>query len=309
MPVNAGYEYGEAQKRLNEARTPEDKIAALEHLLSVSPDHKGAETLRSEIKTKISKLKKQIEKDKKSKKGAGFSFAVKKEGAAQVVLLGLPNSGKSTILKRFTKSQVEIADYAFTTKVPEVGVMEHQGVKIQVVELPALFPGYSSSEKGPSFLAIAKSADLVCLVVDGTKDPAADLAAIETELKAGGLTLQKRNVRDSFAKPGIVMVNKLMKNFSCPYPVCWVDDFPQAVWGRLRLIWVRTKLPGREAAWPPVALEKGSTVKDLALKVHKDLVKQFQYARIWGTSVKHSGLSVGLEHILKEGDIVEIHTK
>ncbi len=309
MPVNAGYEFGLAQQKLSEAKTPEDKIKALEYLLSVSPTHKGTETMRSEFKSKIAKLRKQIEKERTSKKGAGFSFAIKKEGAAQVVLLGLPNSGKSTILKRFTKAQAEIAAYEFTTKVPEVGVMEFEGIKIQVIELPAVFPGYSHSEKGPSFLSIAKSADLVCLVLDGTRDSKADLALLEKELKDGALVLQKRNVHDPLARRGLLIMNKDLSMFSSPYPICWVDDFAQAVWGRLGLIWVRTKLPGKEPAWPPVALEKGSTVKDLALKVHKDLVKQFQYARIWGKSVKHSGLSVGVEHVLAEGDIVEVHTK
>ena len=68
-------------------------------------------------------------------------------------------------------------------------------------------------------------------------------------------------------------------------------------------------MPGKKADWPPVALPKGAIVKDLASKVHKDFVQQFNYARIWGTSVKHEGLTVGLDHVLAEGDTIEIHTK
>ena len=59
--------------------------------------------------------------------------------------------------------------------------------------------------------------------------------------------------------------------------------------------------------YPPVALKKGKTVRDLALVVHKDFVKRFKFARIWGESVKHKGTKVGLDHELKDEDIVELH--
>ncbi len=97
MPINAGYEYGQAEKKVLEAKTLQEKIKALEELLSVSPSHKGAEKLRLEIKTKISKLREKVEKER-SKKAGGFSLSIKKEGAAQVALVGLTNSGKSFIL-------------------------------------------------------------------------------------------------------------------------------------------------------------------------------------------------------------------
>src|SRR3989338_1159940 len=169
MPINAGYEYAEAQKKVNEAKTSQEKIKALENLLSASPSHKGAEKLRQEIKTKISKLKEKVEKER-TKKAGGFSYSIKKEGAAQVVLVGLPNSGKSWILRKFTNAKPEVAEYEFTTTLPEVGIMEYEGVNIQMIELPAIFPGYSESEKGPTFLGIARSADLIVFVLDGTKD-------------------------------------------------------------------------------------------------------------------------------------------
>ncbi|KHO53443.1 MAG: hypothetical protein QT09_C0013G0020, partial [archaeon GW2011_AR18] len=133
MPINAGYEYGEAQKKLAEAKTPEEKIKALENLLSVSPSHKGAEKLRQELKTKISKLKSKQEKEKSAKRG-GRSIAIKKEGAAQVTLVGLTNSGKSTIIQKFTNAKPQIAEYEFTTKTAEVAIMDYHGVKIQLVE-------------------------------------------------------------------------------------------------------------------------------------------------------------------------------
>lgn len=310
MPINAGYEYGEAQKKLNEAKSPEEKIRALENLLSVSPSHKGAEKLRQELKTKISKLKEKVEKER-AKKGGGFSLSIKKEGAAQIVLLGLVNSGKSTILKDLTGAKAEIADYPFTTKMPEIGVMDYKGVKIQLVEIPAIFNGFMDSNMGPSFMAIARGADLIVIVVDGTQDCEQQLKAIESEFDKAFVILKKikQNKLYGEIKTCLVVVNKVMTNFKCNYPVSWVGNLKDAVWNMLGLIYVQTKLPGKKPDWPPIALKTGSTVNDLAELVHKDFVKNFKYARIWGKSVKHNGSNVGFEHVLKEGDIVEIHTK
>lgn len=306
MPINAGYEYGEAQKRVTDAKTPEEKIKALENLLSVSPNHKGTEKLRLEIKTKISKLKEKAEKEK-SKKGSSFSLSIKKEGAAQVTLVGLSNSGKSTILNRFTNAKPQIADYNYTTQLPEIGVLDYNGVNLQIVEIPPIFEGFSYSDKGPSFFAIVRSSDLVCIVLDGTKDCQADLKLIETEFERSSIKLKK--IKSTDGLNCIVVVNKILSNFKCEYPVCWIDDFKDAIWRRLSMISVFTKQPGREKEWPPVALKGGSNVKNLADIVHKDFVKNFKYARIWGKSVKHHGMTVGVDHILKEGDIVEFHTK
>ncbi len=310
MPINAGYEYAEAEKKVTEAKTTQEKIKALEHLLSVSPSHKGSEKLRLGIKTKISKLREKVEKDRLKKSG-GFSLSIKKEGAAQIVLAGLANSGKSTILNKLTGAKVEIADYPFTTKTPEFGVMDYNGVKIQLVEIPAIFEGYAESDKGPAFLAIARSSDLVVIVLDGSGNCENDLDIIDEEFKKVFVQLKKikQNAADYEVKKCLVVVNKVMKNFKCPFPVCWVDDIKQAVWNMLGLIYIQTKMPGRKPDWPPVSLKIGSTVNDLAGLVHKDFIRNFKYARIWGRSVKHDGTTVGLDHELKEGDVIEVHTK
>src|SRR3989338_1989878 len=181
MPTNAGVEYSLALVEYNKAKTNEEKIRALEKVYAAAPKHKSAEKLLQEIKTKISKLKAKVEKDR-SKKSGGFSLSIKKEGAAQVALVGLPNSGKSTILNKLTGAKVEIAAYPFTTKMPEVGVMDYNGVKIQIIEIPTLFEGFIESDRGPSFLAIARSADLVIVVLDGTENCEKQLEIIEGEI-------------------------------------------------------------------------------------------------------------------------------
>src|SRR3989338_203042 len=311
MPINAGYEYAEAQKRLDDAKTNEEKIRALEYMLSVSPSHKGAEKLRLEIKTKISKLKTKIEKER-AKKTGGFSIAIKKEGAAQIALIGIPNSGKTTILNKFANTKALVADYEFTTRMPEVGVMDYNGIKVQLVEIPAIFLGFNESNKGPSLLAIARSADLIVIIIDGTRDCEQQIKIIELEFSKNFVVLKKlkSNNREGYeTRKCLVIVSKILKNFKCEYPVSWFGDFKDAVWTMLDLIYVYTKQPGREKDFPPVALKKGSSVGDLARIVHHDFIDKFKFARVWGKSVKHNGSNVGLEHKLKEGDIVEFHVK
>ena len=109
MPINAGYEYFEAEKKFQTAKSAEERLAALKEMLKTVPKHKGTETLIAEINKRIKKTREEIEKKQEQKKKAGAkSLSVKKEGAGQIVLVGLPNSGKSTVLKELTNANVEI---------------------------------------------------------------------------------------------------------------------------------------------------------------------------------------------------------
>ncbi|MCD4666855.1 TGS domain-containing protein, partial [archaeon] len=94
---------------------------------------------------------------------------------------------------------------------------------------------------------------------------------------------------------------------------------PKKIWNALDLIKVYTKTPGKKPDYPPVALKKESKVKNLAEVIHKDFLKINKQinrksskiiktsAKIWGTSVKHQGVIVGLDHVLEDEDIVELH--
>lgn len=169
MPVNATYEYFNAENKYHQATSPKAKLEALYEMLRTAPSHKSSESLRREITKKIAKVKLEIEKSEKesAKRGSGSSLAVKKEGSGQLVLLGLPNSGKSTVLKALTNANVGIADYPFTTVKPEVGAMDFFGAQIQMVELPAIIEGSSEGKaQGTQLLAMARSADALVFVVD-----------------------------------------------------------------------------------------------------------------------------------------------
>jgi hypothetical protein len=112
---------------------------------------------------------------------------------------------------------------------------------------------------------------------------------------------QKREIRkkmEKIEKPSIEILGKGE-----------IDDYylKQKIWNMLGLIRIYTKEPGKNPEKKALVLKTNSTVKDAARNVHKDFLKFFKFARVWGKSAKHSGEKVGLEHILKDGDILEIH--
>ncbi|MEM4663166.1 MAG: GTPase [Candidatus Diapherotrites archaeon] len=168
MPTNVTVEFALAQKKYEEARTLEEKLNALLEMQRYAPDHKGAENLRAEISRKIRVIREKIEKqEEQKKKTSGRAIGIKKEGIAQVVLVGLPNSGKSTLLKALTCVDVEVAPYPFTTKEPVVGMMDYKKAQIQIVEIPALVKGSSEGKaRGSEMLGLIRNADLIVLVID-----------------------------------------------------------------------------------------------------------------------------------------------
>ena len=88
-----------------------------------------------------------------------------------------------------------------------------------------------------------------------------------------------------------------------------MDKLKKGIFDKLDLIRVYTKTPGKKKDYPPIALPEGSTVEMLAKSVHKDFLKKFKFARVWGKSVKFDSVSVGLSHKLKDEDVVELHLK
>ena len=189
MPANVSLEFIKAKEEYEKARSPKEKLAALQKMYSLAPSHKGAENLRRELTKKIAALRRELEKEKKGKKHAKDEFAVKKEGMFQIVIIGLPNSGKSTLLKFLTGIEVQIADYPFTTQKPEKGVMQLDGAKFQLVELPALIEGSSSGKaNGLKILNVVRNADAIIMVVDSPES----YRILKSELENAGIKINKQ---------------------------------------------------------------------------------------------------------------------
>src|SRR3989338_9289658 len=134
MPVNAPYEYYKAEEKFKSAKSKAEKIAALEEMLRLMPRHHGSENVLAQLKARLSKLRKESDK-----KGGGRRAGVKKEGDAQVCIIGLANTGKSTLLAKLTEAKPKIAQAPYTTTRPEVGMMDYKGIKVQLVEIPSTF--------------------------------------------------------------------------------------------------------------------------------------------------------------------------
>ncbi len=279
MATNPGYEYQQAEVEYREADTPESKLQALQKMLRTAPKHKSSGNLLASIKDRIVKARGIIERQKKAK-GSGYSFKIKKEGAAQICIAGKTNSGKSRLLNELTGANAEVADYEFTTQIPEVGIMDYHGLKIQVIEIPAVVKNFYGTVMGPTYLGILKQSDLIVLLFK---------------------TPDEKNFLDKELKD--VATDVLIYNDENK------KEFADKIWGKLGLVKVYTKQPRKKKDFPPMAFKKGSTVRDVANKVHKDFFKSFKYARIFGKSAKFEWQKVGLEHVLQDDDVVELHIK
>src|SRR5262245_17177121 len=158
MPTNVTPQYKEAEARYRAARTAEEKIAALEDMLAIMPKHKGTDKLQADVKARIAKLR----RDTGKKSGArGPSHMIPREGAGQIALAGLPNSGKSALVARTTHAEPKVAEYPFTTREPVPGMLPYEDVHLQLVDLPPI-----SREHVESWVFdLIRRADLVWVVL------------------------------------------------------------------------------------------------------------------------------------------------
>lgn len=301
MPINASPEYFKAQGEYIAAKTKEEKIAALEKLIRLAPKHKGSENLLANLKSKLAKLKRELEEEKKKKKYRASSITlVKKTADALVVLIGLTNTGKSSLLSALTNATPKISQFPYTTTKPEQGVLDYDGCKIQIVELPAL---HNNIELDSESLGIVRISDLVVIVATNHEE----IEKILTELKEAGISLptlivhNKLDIIQKIPLEAEIAVSALTKQN--------ISELKEKIFSKLKLIRVFTKEPGKPKSSQPTILKENSTVKELAEKIHKTFLEKFNYALVWGKSVKFPGQRCGLNHELKDMDIVEIYLK
>ncbi len=305
MPINAHPEFLAAEKVYIEAETREQKIAALKKMISHAPGHKGAENLRAQLKRRLARLKYANEKEIKQKKGG--KAGIKKE-EMQAVLVGKTGVGKSWLLNELTNANPKIAKSPleqFTTKKPIVGMTPFQGTSIQLIELPAIESEHY--DKG-----IAHTADVILIIVT-------DLKQIEEIKKNLKNTLGKKIiVFNNFQKQDTRKISATLASKKYNFIVIeslgaeeWDSEpLKEMIFQNVNKIRVFTKEPGKPADKNrPLILNPQSTVKDVAEKILHGFSSRIKETKIWGPSSKFSGQITGLNHELKDLDIVEFKTK
>lgn len=240
------------------------------------------------------------------------SIAVRREGAAQIALVGPPNVGKSSVLQALSDIQIKTGDYAFTTLRPVPALTRIGGVLVQLVEIPGLIEGANEDRGGGrALLGVLRFADAIVYCARPSADPA-ELRAVMREVELAEIDLPHVIAATRADESPPEALERLRAAFPGEriIPVSILDDasldtFREVAWGLTGLIRVYLRTNG-ETEPEPAALPPGSTVADVADSIHHDLAATFTGARIWGPSAKFDGQKVGREQPVQDGDIVEI---
>ena len=331
MPTNLPPPYFKVEEMYKAARDPAEKIAHLREMMSIMPRHKGTDKLWGEHRKKLSQLQEQIEQQKKKGGGGHNPWFVHKGDSPQILLLGAPNSGRSTIVAGLTNAHAEVAEYPYSTQLPMPGMMPYKDVQVELVATPpvAHFPLDSwildqarSADALVIFgdLSAPDCCDMITGIIEGLEERSlfpVDWPDPENPDKAVNqrptlLVMNKADHPD--AGVNLEFLDELLGE-GLPRIVCsantpeGLDNFREAAWSMLRMVRVYTKAPGKKAEEKePYMLPEGSSVLDLAGKVHRDFIDQFDSAKIWGSG-KFDGQTVDREHVVEDGDVVEIHLK
>ena len=329
MPANLTQQYLKAEEEYRRAQTPEDELQCLQVMMQEIPKHKGTDHLQAELKSKISKLKKEIVAEKSSgKKTRGFR--IPRQGAGTAILLGGPNTGKSQLIASLTRATPEVAPYPFTTTAPAPAMMAWEDVAVQLIDTPPITADYMDSH----MQGLIRAADLALLMVDLENDNGVELcqdaldrlAQTKTRL-AKTSSLDEQDVGLSYTQtfltpnkidaPGasqrLDLLHELLPLGFTEHVISakvgtGLETLRDAIYQAMDVVRVYSKLPAAKEPDRdrPFTLRRGSALLEMAGMVHKDFSEGFKFARVWGTAV-HDGTQVKGDYVLHDQDVVELH--
>jgi ribosome-interacting GTPase 1 len=309
MPANLPPHYHEVEKRYRAARTVPEKVAALQEMLALMPKHKGTDHLKADLRARIAKLTDEIDHPAASRGGRPYPFAIRKEGAGQAVLVGPPNSGKSSLLAALSGAKVRVGAYPFTTQVPEAGMLQFENM-----------------------FGVMRNADVLVVVVDLGAGPVTQVEAVlrllrqwgmrplglDDDLEPGGEQTDKRLLiaaNKADLEGALDASQRLLADYGRQFSVVLtsaaaglgLEDLGRQIFRSLGVIRVYTAAPGAQPNKEnPLVLPRGSTVEDAATGIHRAWQQKLKYALLWG-SAKFEGQRVGRDHVLADGDVLELH--
>ena len=334
MPANLSPKYLEAERRYRQVSTNPDKIKCLQEMLSTIPKHKGTEKLQAQIKTKIAKLKQESKKKHATRREGEFD-TIKREGAGQVVLVGLPNVGKSEIVSSITHASPEVADYPCTTRKPTPGMIEYENVQVQLIDMPPLTNDYIESW----IPQIIRNSDALLIVIDLNEDSVPQMRSLLEMLEK--FKLKPRIIGDRieaeeeleffeervFYKKTVIAGSKsdleladislkmLKEHYGENFPIIPISTkkvdtmelLKREIFKVLEIVRVYTKPPGKKSDLKaPYILPVGSTVEEVAEHVHKDFLEKLKFARLWRAN-KFNGQRVQRDFVIEDNDVIELH--
>lgn len=331
MPANLPPQYYELERAFKEEQDIHEKLRMAEELHRIMPKHKGTYKLQAEMKTKISKLKKLISGGGEKVHGAKNAPThdhVEKEGAAQIILIGSPNSGKSSLVDALTHAKPLVADYPYSTREPLTGMSLYDTVQLQLIDTPPisadLFETYMKS--------LIRNADIVLLVADLASDTMVeDVKFILNALEEKRVELKKDNAekpddpRFSF-KNTVICGHKEFEDEDGKRQEQLAELFPDfkivvtsildedslvqlqktlfEATGKMRIY---TKPVGHDPDYKdPIVIPLGGTVEDAAYALHRDIAEKLKFAKVWGDG-KFDGQKAQSDFVLADKDIIEFH--
>lgn len=330
MPANLTPQYFQAEAEYRRASTPEEELECLQVMLRELPKHKGTDKLQADLKQKISKTKKELQRGRSAGGKRSKTARIPRQGAGRAVIIGAPNVGKSQLLTSLTRATPEVAFYPFSTREPIPGMMPWEDVMVQLIDTAPITPDVLDSNT----LGLIRGADLVLLVVDaGSDDGIEDAQAVVSKLEetstrlAASTYLDENDIGVTFTQTFLVF-NKIddpeaedriqlfheFCDFSFPEyrvsarEITGLETLRDAIYEKMDVVRVYTKMPKEKQPDydRPFTIYRGGTLLEVANLVHKDFAENFKNARVWGSHV-HDGEYVKGDYVVHDRDVVELH--
>lgn len=263
------------------------------------PKHKSSENMRKNLTIRYKKLKSNLVKQKKAGKGGQIGI---KKADMQCVLAGFPNTGKSTIFKTLTEQNTKISPYEFTTYEPQLGTFLHEDAQIQIIDTPS-FPNHDKSliNSTDTLLLVIDNLDQIKKMEDYTYRTSAKIILIFNKSDLLSETEKRKikaNLKSKFKNYDYVFFNNKPTKLE-------LKKFKQKIFESFPIIRIYTKEPKKAPSKEPMILKKDSTFRFAAEKVRKGMSQKIKRSRIWGPSSKFGGQVIGLDHVLKDKDVIE----